>query len=76
MNIISKRTILNFCKKHLDSEQAFLVWFNSFESIKWEGFNHLKAYYPAVDNVGNNRYVFNIKGNKYRLVVKINFCPF
>lgn len=43
------------------------------ENTQWENFAELKAVYPKTDYIGNDRYVFNIKGNKYRIVTMILF---
>ncbi len=43
------------------------------ENTQWKNFAELKAVYPKTDYIGNDRYVFNIKGNKYRIVTMILF---
>ena len=49
------------------------IWFKKVEQAKWKNINHLKNEFPFADYVGNNRVVFDIKGNKYRIVVIIFF---
>lgn len=74
MRIIAKRTLREFWIKHADSEQALLSWYKEVEKAKWESFNELKSAYPSASILDNNRVVFNIKGNNYRLIVKLNLA--
>lgn len=58
---------------HNDCEQQLKAWFQEASKAKWANPNELKAEYPSASIIGNDRIVFNIKGNSYRLMVKINF---
>lgn len=73
MVIISKATIRDFYKKHPDSEIALLRWYEDAKASSWKNFAELKKTFNSVDAVGNDRYVFNIMGNHYRLVAIIIF---
>ncbi len=75
MRIISKRTIEAYYEKHPETKGPLLAWHERFIQTDWVDFNHLKKAFPSADFVGNNHYVFNIKGNSYRLVVVIQFTP-
>lgn len=75
MRVISKRKIQEYYAKHPNSRGALLSWYEKFTSDNWIDFNHLKTAFPSTDYVGNNHYVFNIKGNDYRMVVVIQFTP-
>lgn len=75
MRVISKRTIQEYYERHPDSKSSLLAWYEIFTSKDWEDLNDVKKVFPSADFVGNNHYVFNIKGNKYRLVVVIQFTP-
>lgn len=75
MRVISIKTIKAFYEKHPDSRGALLSWYERFTATNWRDFNHLKTAFPSADFVGNNHYVFNIKGNDYRLVVVVQFTP-
>ena len=75
MRVISKRTIQEYYEEHPNCKGALLSWYEHFTSTNWKDFNHLKTSFPSADFVGNNHYVFNIKGNDYRLVVVIQFTP-
>ncbi|APZ46744.1 addiction module toxin RelE [Polaribacter reichenbachii] len=72
MRIISKRTLRDFWEKHSDSEQQLKAWYRETEKANWESLNELKKEYPSASILKENRVVFNIKGNHYRLIVKLN----
>ena len=73
MRITNATLIDKFCKKHKDAEAALVKWVEFVESAKWKNHAELKNDYLSADFVGNNRYVFNIRGNNYRLVVMVVF---
>ncbi len=75
MRVISKKTLENYYTTHPDTKGALLAWYKMITSTDYTDFNHLKADFQTVDFVGNNHYVFNIRGNKYRLVVVVQFTP-
>ena len=72
MRIISKRTLRDFWEKHSDSEQQLKAWYRETEKANWESLNELKKEYPSASILKENRVEFNIKGNHYRLIVKLN----
>ncbi|WP_298248398.1 type II toxin-antitoxin system HigB family toxin [uncultured Christiangramia sp.] len=73
MRIIAKRTLRDFWTKHADSEQQLKAWYRETEKTNWENINDLKKDYPSASILQENRIVFNIKGNNYRLIVKFSF---
>ena len=73
MRVIAKRTLRDFWIKHADSEQQLTSWYRETEKAEWNSINELKTEYPNASILKNNRIVFNIKGNNYRLIVKFNF---
>ncbi|MDG1803600.1 type II toxin-antitoxin system HigB family toxin [Flavicella sp.] len=73
MRIISKRVLRDFWLKHADSEQQLKSWYRETEKAQWNNINDLKTEYPNASILKENRIVFNIKGNNYRLIVKFNF---
>ena len=73
MRIISKKTLREFWEKHKDSEQQLKSWFQESNSVEWKNPKQIKKEYPSASFLADNRIVFNIKGNKYRLIVKINY---
>ena len=73
MKILVKKTILYYARKYPMAETQILVWFNEFSKLEFRNLNELKKIYGNASIVNNNRVVFNIKGNDYRLVVSLNF---
>lgn len=73
MVVISKTIIVEFGIKHADSVDSLNKWHEDTKKADWNSLNDIKQMYNNVDYVGNDRYIFNIKGNKYRLVAMIFF---
>lgn len=73
MVIISKTILAEYGVVNADAADALNKWYEVAKKANWNNLNELKKTYSTVDYVGNDRYVFNIKGNKYRLVVMIFF---
>jgi len=73
MRIISRSTLRLFWEKHSNSEQALKSWYQEAQRSKWSSPNEIKKEYPSASIIADNRVVFNIKGNSYRLIVKINY---
>ena len=73
MRIIAKKILREFWEIHPDCEQQLKSWFKETNKAVWKNSNDIKSEYPSASILINNRIVFNIKGNKYRLIVKINF---
>ncbi|MCM1309644.1 MAG: type II toxin-antitoxin system HigB family toxin [Bacteroides sp.] len=75
MRIISHKKIKDFfetpgCE---DSRVALERWYHAALNATWHNLADIRRDFPATDYVGNQRYVFNIRGNRYRLVVVIQF---
>jgi mRNA interferase HigB len=75
MRIISRKTLRQFWEKadYADAEQPLKAWFREASSADWASPAAIKAAFGTASIVANNRVVFNIGGNKYRLVVKVNY---
>lgn len=73
MRVISKRVLREFWEKHEDAEQPMKSWYSEAEKSKWSSPNQIKKEYAKASIIGDSRVVFNICGNKYRLIVKINY---
>ncbi|MFN4254097.1 MAG: type II toxin-antitoxin system HigB family toxin [Saprospiraceae bacterium] len=73
MRIIARRTLREFWEQHPESEQPLKAWFDEAAKSSWRSFWDVKAMFPRASAVGNDRIVFRIKGNDYRLIVKINY---
>ena len=73
MRIIAKRTLRLFWARHRDAEDALGAWHSDVKKRSWTGPADVKASYPKASIVANNRVVFNIVGNRYRLVVAVKY---
>lgn len=73
MVIISKTVLVEFGGKHSESVEALNRWYEICKQADWNSISDIKKSFNSVDYVSNDRYVFNIKGNKYRLVAMIFF---
>lgn len=73
MRIIAKRTLKEFWEKYPDSEEALKSWYDEAVKENWTSFQEIKEKYRTASILGNDRIVFNIKGNKYRLIVLVLF---
>jgi len=72
MHVIKKPTLLEYCEKHPDAKGQLLSWHADAEASNWTEPLDIQKVYSNVDFVGD-RVVFNIKGNNYRLVVKVEY---
>src|SRR2546428_4535548 len=73
MRVIAKRTLRKFWTGHPAAEEPLLAWFREVQKEDWDTPAKVKSKYRTASVIGGNRVVFNIKGNHYRLVVKINY---
>ena len=71
MRIISRRILREFWEKHPDAAIPLQTWFHDVERADWNGPADMKAVYRNACLVANNRVIFNIKGNHYRLVAVV-----
>lgn len=73
MRIIAKKTLKEFWEFHTDAEQPLRSWYEIVRKENWNNFNEIKSQFRNASIVGNDKVVFNIKGNSYRLVAKVDF---
>ena len=73
MRVFARKTLREFWTDHSASENSLKAWFSEAENSRWESPADVKKKYPHASILPDNRVVFNIKGNTYRLVVKINY---
>lgn len=75
MRIVSHRRLREFYETsgREDSRVALERWYDIAEQADWKNLSDIKVDFPSTDYVGNQHYVFNIRGNKYRLVVVVKF---
>jgi len=72
MHIITRKRLLDFAKKHPKSSVSLDAWYRIVKKTEIANFAELKEIFPSVDKVGNLT-VFNIGGNKIRLIAAIHY---
>ena len=73
MVIISKRMLARLGRRHPDAVVALNAWYVKARAADWRSFAEVKGTFPSVDYVGNDRYVFDVRGNRYRIVAMVFF---
>lgn len=73
MRVVAKRTLREFWKRHREVEQPLRAWYAEVRHADWDTPAKVTARYPSASIVAGSRVVFNIKGNDYRLVTKVNY---
>lgn len=71
--IIAKRTIVEFWESYPESKIYLETWYDSIKQMEWSNPSEVKEFYAKASILKNSRVVFNIKGNDFRLVVKIEY---
>ena len=71
IRIISRKPLKKLAEKHARSKEPMDAWYREVKEARWRTFADVRVLYGSADVVAGNRVVFNIGGNKYRLVVKI-----
>jgi mRNA interferase HigB len=73
MNVISKKTLILFYENHPQAKTPLEVWHSDVRKAQWESPDQIKREYSSASFLRDNRVVFNIKGNDYRLIVHIDY---
>lgn len=73
MIVISKGILRDFGLEHRDAIAALNDWYEVMKDADWGNLGELRQTFNSVDYVGNDRFVFNIRGNRYRLIAMIFF---
>lgn len=73
MRIFTERTLREYWERHTAAGPSLREWLKHTEQARWSSPLQVKADYPSASIISDNRVVFNIKGNDYRLVVQINY---
>jgi mRNA interferase HigB len=73
MVVISSKAIKEFIEKHKAAEDALNNWYSIMKEADFANFNDMRNVFNSVDAVGDELYVFNIKGNHFRLIARIHF---
>lgn len=73
MRIISRKALREFWEAHADARQPLQAWYHDTKKASWKTPDEIKKIYRNASFLANKRVVFNIKGNKYRLVVVVQY---
>lgn len=73
MRVIARKTLKALWVRHADAEPALQAWFHEARSSRWRSFSDIRSRYRSADALPGDRVVFNIKGNTYRLIVRIHY---
>ncbi len=73
MRVYSKRILREFWERHHDSKQALSIWYGTVVQADWSEPAQIRERFPDASFVGGNRVIFNIRGNRFRLVAWINY---
>jgi mRNA interferase HigB len=74
MRIISEKVLADFVRRHPDSRPSLEKWKETVKSLKLTNLNQIKDYFRSADILPKNRIVFNVSGNKYRLITGIHLA--
>ncbi len=73
MRVVARKTLRDFYEKHAAAKGPLEAWFHEAEAANWRGPQDIKKHYQRADILSGNRVVFDIKGNTFRLIVKIHY---
>ncbi len=73
MQIIAKRTLRQFWERHPQAETPLKVWFAMVSKAEWSGPVDVRAMFGSADFVADNRVIFDIGGNKFRIVARVSY---
>ena len=73
MRVFNRSTVRAFTDAHADARQALFAWFAELERASWSGPDDIKTAYPSASFLARDRVVFNVKGDKYRVVVAVKY---
>lgn len=73
MRVISRKALRLFWESHVDAQQALQAWYADVKRAQWKSPADIKKAYRNASIIANNRVVFNVKGNKYRVIVAVQY---
>lgn len=73
MNVLAKKTLLQFAAQYPEAHVALLAWFDLASKAEFTSFAEVRAVFPTASWVGPEYIVFNIKGNHFRLITTVDF---
>ena len=73
MKVLGRDKLIEFSQKHANAKKALEAWFSEANEADWKTPQDIKNRYRSADFLADNRVIFNVKGNHYRLVVKVRY---
>jgi mRNA interferase HigB len=73
VRVFNRSTVRAFADAHADARQPLFAWFAEVAGASWNSPDDIKTRFPSASFLAGNRVVFNIKGNKYRVIVAIKY---
>lgn len=73
MHVITLRTLVAFWTEHPDAKRGLVAWHDDADKAKWQNSADIKQRYPSASIINRKRVVFNICGNQYRLIARVNY---
>lgn len=73
MRVIGRDKLIEFGRKHADAKKTLDAWFHEAKNNEWKTTQDIKNRFRSADFLADNRVIFNIKGNHYRLVVRVRY---
>jgi len=73
MRILARSNLRQFWETHPDAEQPLKAWYEEASRAEWTSPTDIKSTYRNASIIANNRVIFNIKGNNYRLIVHVRY---
>jgi mRNA interferase HigB len=75
LRVFNRSTLVAFWRKHPDAEKPLRLWFSIVSKAHWGGTSDIRRLFGTADFLADNRVVFDIKGNSFRLVAQIKYAP-
>lgn len=75
VRVFNRSTLAAFWRKHADAERPLRLWFSIVSGANWKGPDDIRRVLGSADFLADNRVVFDIKGNSYRLVAQVKYAP-
>jgi len=73
VNVVARRTLVEFWRRRPTAQGPLSAWFEIARAAEWRTPNDIKAQFNSADFVGDNRVIFDVGGNKYRIVVRVSY---
>ena len=73
MHVISRSALTAYAAKNAQAAQELDGWYYDLKAARWQNINELKQKFPSADLIAGNRFIFNVKGNHYRILAIVQF---